>query len=435
MNTTRKKKQIGKKKQTQRGNQKAGKVIASGGFGCIFKPSILCNNSALKLSSEVNMVSKLMLKKYALEEYHKIKQFQSILKVIPNYTNYFLLDNFSVCNPTKLTNKDMENYKNKCTALKKRNFTVKNINNQLDRLLILNMPDGGVDIKHFLMDKGTKENLKIINNKLILLLVNGIVPMNMLNVYHCDIKDTNVLVDNKKQHSIQTHLIDWGLSVIITKAEMDIPKKLYRRPFQYNVPFSSILFNKVFLNNYEKYLKKFPDPPEYKIREFVINYINIWVDIRGKGHLDAINRFMGKLFMHDLSAIKNTVIKNNIIEYDYTYYYIIEYLTKILVKYTINNKIELIMYFQNVYLKNIDIWGFVMIYLSFFEVLYKRYNKLNKNEMEILNKIKYIIIYFLYETPTEPINIQELIKELHNLDKIISQMDVSSKYEGWKYEK
>jgi hypothetical protein len=424
MNTTRKKKQT------------AGKVIASGGFGCIFKPSLLCNQMLDKTNTQKNMVSKLMLKKYAIEEYEKITIFKSILKVIPNYNHYFLLDNFSICKPNKLTNMDLDNYKTKCTALKKRNITVKNINSQLDRLLVLNMPNGGTDIKHFITDSYSKTNLKSINNKLIQLLIHGILPMNKLNVYHCDIKDTNVLIDisiKNQNPNLYIRLIDWGLSVIIPNSKVGIPKKLYRRPFQYNVPFSSILFNKVFLINYEKYLKKFPNPTEYKIREFVINFINIWINERGKGHLDAINKFMGKLFLNDISEIKNKVIKNNIIEYEFTYYYIINYITKILIKYTINNKIELLDYFHNIYLKNIDIWGFVMIYVSFYEVFYKKFNKLDYYEIELLNKIKYIIIHFLYESPIEPININNLITELNNLDTLIGKIESNKIYEPWYY--
>jgi len=41
-------------------------------------------------------------------------------------------------------------------------------------------------------------------------LTNGIVPMNNANIYHCDIKETNVLVD-KQGGNIKTRLIDWGL--------------------------------------------------------------------------------------------------------------------------------------------------------------------------------------------------------------------------------
>ena len=44
--------------------------------------------------------------------------------------------------------------------------------------------------------------------------------------------------------------------------------------------------------------------------------------------------------------------------------------------------------------------------------------------MEFISKIKYIIIHFLYETPTTPIDISSLVKELTNLNKVIEMFDI-----------
>jgi hypothetical protein len=38
--------------------------------------------------------------------------------------------------------------------------------------------------------------------------------------------------------------------------------------------------------------------------------------------------------------------------------------------------------------------------------------------MQFINKIKYITLHFLYESPTEPINTDELINELTSLNVI-----------------
>jgi hypothetical protein len=48
-------------------SQDGGKPLASGGFGCVFKPALKCKdkNKERKLT---NQVSKLMLKKYAKKE-------------------------------------------------------------------------------------------------------------------------------------------------------------------------------------------------------------------------------------------------------------------------------------------------------------------------------------------------------------------------------
>jgi hypothetical protein len=399
---------------------KGGKVIASGGYGCIFNPALKCEDNN---NETENKISKLMTIKHAKDEYNLIENFKELLKIIPNYQNYFLLDNFSLCKPAKLSKSDLLNYDVKCKALTKKNITSKNINKSLNEILSISMPDGGIDIEKYTKTDLTSSNILKLNNSLINLLINGIVPMNNLNIFHCDIKDSNVLVETSENMLI-TRIIDWGLS-INHKNKNGIPRKLYRRPFQYNVPFSSVLFNKIFLNKYYEFLELNPKIDYFLIREFVTNYIFMWNDIRGPGHINAINNIIKKLSINELTEIKSKTVKEHIIEYDFTYYYIIEYLSKILEKYTHDGKLELITYFNTVFLKNIDIWGFVMIYISMFEHFYENFNELNEYQMQFINKIKYIIIHILYENPNQVIDINNLVEELTNLNDIIKKLDVN----------
>ena len=411
----------------QKGNkQYGGKIIASGGFGCIFKPALKCQDSETK---ETNKISKLMTIKHATDEYNQIQKFKNILNIIPNYTNYFLLDNFTLCKPDKLTSSDLSNYTKKCKALKKKDITSKNINESLDKILTLNMPYGGIDVEKFINDyinqnNTINSNIKILNNSLINLLVNGILPMNKLNVFHCDIKDSNVLV-NPTETGLTTRLIDWGLSIIHNPNE-GIPKKLYRRPFQYNVPFSSILFNKEFLKMYNNFLKINSKPDNFQIREFIVNYIFVWNEIRGPGHLSAINDIVKKLTIKDLISVKKKRVKEHLVEYDFTYYYIIEYLSQILQKYTYNGKFDMMTYFNTIFLKNIDIWGFVMIYVSLYEYLYSSFETLDEYQIQFIDKIKYIIIHFLYESPIQEINVSLLVNELTNLNSLINKFNINN---------
>jgi hypothetical protein len=47
----------------------------------------------------------------------------------------------------------------------------------------------------------------------------------------------------------------------------------------------------------------------------------------------------------------------------------------------------------------------------------------NISHDQFIQKIKYIIIHFLFETPTEAININKLAAELQSLNKIIAKFD------------
>ena len=57
-----------------------GEVLASGGFGCVFKPSLKCKGKP----RSKNKVSKLMTKKHTISEYNEIMELKKKLKHIPN---------------------------------------------------------------------------------------------------------------------------------------------------------------------------------------------------------------------------------------------------------------------------------------------------------------------------------------------------------------
>ena len=414
-------------KQRNSSQQTGGKVLASGGYGCIFKPALKCKNVSERPSGQI---SKLMTTKHAKSEYNEIMRFKHILQKIPNYSNYFLVDNVTLCEPDKLTSEDLEKYTEKCKALKKDNITEGSINSRLGDVLSLNMPFGGKDVSDYIKEYTDYNSFYTLNNSLIDLLVHGIVPMNKLNVFHGDIKESNILVSNSDSKSeksdsntnkkMNARLIDWGLSTIY-KGEKELPKGMYRRPFQYNVPFSVILFNKDFLKAYQEFLHNIPHtrPVSYfDIREFVVNFIYSWSEIRGPGHIKLINDINSQLVNGELTTLDSKA-KEKFTEYSFTYYYIIEYLTKVILAYTHNGKIHITDYFKNVYIKNTDVWGFVMVYSSILEEMFNRFDKLNGKELLIYDKLKYLIIHFLFEDPLKVIDINELVKELHNLGQIL----------------
>ena len=75
-------------------------------------------------------------------------------------------------------------------------------------------------------------------------------------------------------------------------------------------------------------------------------------------------------------------------------HYIIEYLTKILDKYTQHGKINIISYFNKIFIKIIDIWGFIMSYIVLYEYLYPSFVSLTDTQFKYMNQLKYIIVHF-----------------------------------------
>ena len=68
-------------------NIKGGEVIASGGFGCVFSPALKCKNK----KRTKNKITKLMIRKNAIDEYDEINNILNKLNKIPNYQDYFLM--------------------------------------------------------------------------------------------------------------------------------------------------------------------------------------------------------------------------------------------------------------------------------------------------------------------------------------------------------
>jgi serine/threonine protein kinase len=226
-----------------------GKVIAAGGFGCVFSPALKCKQ---RDGTSSKTVSKLMLKRDALEEYNEIINIKRKIDDIPNFQDFFVLENINMCEVDSLNKEDLVLFEKKCKPLMKRGITQKNINKKLGEVLALNLPNGGLPIDDYFENHLSLKTARQINGGLIHLLKNGIVPMNKRNVFHSDIKDSNVLVDSV---SHKHRLIDWGLSVIMgNENENSIPKKWRDRPLQYNLLFSIILINGQFIKKFDDFL-------------------------------------------------------------------------------------------------------------------------------------------------------------------------------------
>lgn len=379
--------------------KKGGEVIGYGGYGCIFKPALRCENS----DTRVNGVSKLLLNRDANNEWKELNIVKNIIKQIPNNEKYFLLNNLQKCKPNTLTDTDKKNIK-KC-SYPLINFNVNTINNNLHQLQIINMPYGGYDLAHIIHNNMV--SLYILNYFLIKLLKNAILPMNKLGLYHFDLKSANMLYDK------QLRIIDWGLSGV-SSLNTIIPVSNINKNIQFNTPFSRILFTSYFddflyknLSNYELDYNN-SDNLFKNLRAFMMDYYERWKQVsRGSGHEKYINEYIFpeiyKLVNLDYPKSENIVSS-----------FIASYCAKILMKY-VNFKTKQFnknLYFTEVYSKNVDIWGFLSSYLPF--IITSTY--LKRDKINIAN----ILIHYCYSNnyATKPINTDQLIVDLIDLTNI-----------------
>lgn len=405
---------MGKTKKKYR-NNKGGKVIASGGYGCVFIPALKCEGASKR---ESNKISKLMTETHAISEYEEINKIKYELDSIPNYQDYFLINNATLCRPSKLTPSDLKEFSDKCSALPKNNITKHNINDKLDEVMSLNIPNGGLPVDDYLYNNGSLQKMYNVNLALIKLLKKGIIPMNKRNIYHCDIKDSNILIDDSEK----ARLIDWGLAVDYKPSTtIAFPKNWRNRPLQFNVPFSVIIFTDDFYRKYSDYLKDGGEVNKTSLNTFVIDYLNYWIKERGPGHYKFINEIMFMLHSSKLSSVSEGN-KPSLIETEITVPTIVNYIVDVLVYYTkfkSDGSLNLREYLNDVYIKIVDIWGFITSYYPMLEMLSNNSTILNENDFKILDKIKYIFNKYLYTPNHEPYNIKELFNDLKELGDAI----------------
>jgi len=402
-----------------------GNVIGSGSYGCVFLPALKCQNEKKRAPHKI---SKLMTNKYAKEEYYQIHSIHKKLSTIPQYHKYFLLKNITLCHPAPLSASDIKNF-SQCNALPHDHIYASNINKNLDKIMAMNMPDGGVPLDEFLTTTAKRHkvetflsNVYQINNYLIALLEKGIVPMNKHGVYHGDIKDTNVLVSIDAS-SLQVRLIDWGLAMEHDKRS-PIPNQYLHCALQFNAPFSIILFSDDFKNKYEQFLIH----KNTTMDSFLFNYL-IWFVKKDEGHYKVINEIVYMLVASELTSIQEKD-KSMVIETQYTLQIIIQYLAGILKKYTYRGTFQAYDYFNTVFIANLDIWGFICCYLPILQFLSE-----NQIHSKVYDLVKELFLQILFQDGEKVISVSQLVRHLHKINSTNQSkgQQITHKYKYNKY--
>ena len=188
-----------------------------------------------------------------------------------------------------------------------------------------------------------------------------------------------------------------------------------------------ILFTDLFIEKYTKFInekKETIQSTNYKevIGAFVIDYVYLWMKERGPGHYKAINNMFYILFSEELENIEEKE-RERIIEMNYTMVYIKNYLTEIIYHFSTgkNNYFDVESYLNKVFVKLIDVWGFVSIYFCILEELFEYKSSLTFQEKELFHSLKHIILTYLYNPRITPISITKLSKDLKNLDQYFEQ--------------
>jgi tRNA A-37 threonylcarbamoyl transferase component Bud32 len=413
-----------------------GAAFTKGGFGCLFKPALKCKNS--ELNSPPNYVSKLIESKNGKREYMYIYSIKKKLQHLPeNIKKYFLLDNITMCDPKELSEEDKVKIEEVCDYIltdrvdKTTNepITSKNINNNLDKFKIINMPELSMSLSNYIKRQVfTPIELIKLNNNIIEYLTIVIPALYKNGVVHGDIKADNLMFNMSDNNTLV--VIDWGLSYLVDSDRKNIPDALYTLSTQWHHPFSSFLFKKNVIDKYDSFLQKLKKEGKVvnqdELRVFAMSEYKNFMNRHDKQFLFLNETLMSVYGPNLIKTLKlrerndiDSVINNMAITY------IVDYITDVLMAYTVNYKLELGKYFNEVYLINADMWGIMSVYNELIDNIPSMIKMTEIERKIITEQLMYILIENLFKNGNKVINVAKLVNDIKNLNKYL--MSISDK--------
>ena len=386
---------------TRKRKSKGGKPLASGTYGCVFKPALKCKKHTTRTSG----ISKLMMTKHMNTEMNLINTVKGYTDAIPHHKKYFLVDDITTCTPEYVTGSDLDNFNEVCFGLVKKGITSDTLNKRLKDLKIINIPYGGMELLEYFhqLERTKNRNHALVgcNNACIDLLVKAIVPLNTRGFLHNDIKYDNILFGD----DLHARLIDYGLGSTFDPNQPRMPESLTNFSLAYNKPFSSILLqSEDSLNNL---LAKFTTN-KARAENVLMSKLKT-----SKGHHDKII----KTWMPAVLGFVPNIVVHDGVNTDATADLMItEYITTVLNKYYDSSarQFRSDAFFSEVYRHNADIWGYLTIYFAFF--------KRGKYwSTPFLDEIKRIVKKYCYSLTfaVTPIPIAPLEIELRHLNTLL----------------
>jgi len=215
-------------------------VIGEGGFGCIHKPSLICNNN--KKIIYKNKVSKLLLTEHAISE---LKEYM-LISDTDKKGEYFLgVPDLCVIKTTKTAMKSVQ----KCKRLIKKNNNKPITKKNLQRYSVLIMNYGGIDLEKFGLMCGrmtdTEKNRGIVADfwKETSRVLRGISTFQKNDIVHFDLKPHNIVYEKKAK---RLNFIDFGH---MTKLSTSMEKSMqndnsFTREAFWNYPFEVQFLNR-----------------------------------------------------------------------------------------------------------------------------------------------------------------------------------------------
>ena len=259
-------------------------VIGEGGYGCVFYPPLNCEN---RPPTNKSMISKLQSTRDSIYEYKQLQKVKAICrKYIKNCDKHLIVDaqmcephlnqhliDSNECELFEKIKKGVGRASRKSTlgtGKKTRKYRHHHKRTEREGRLskdfkIINMKYSGINLHKFILKNVDFKNPKTfiyINNAIIDLYVEAISVLNRHQIYHNDIKTSNVLIDDVGQ----IRLIDWGVMNEI----------IFRPRFDFNRPYMFCLMADEFIEVLNKNMPITPQVAERLLTDYLpkVSYLD-----------------------------------------------------------------------------------------------------------------------------------------------------------------
>jgi len=385
---------------TRRRIKKGGIPIFAGAQGCVFKPSLKCKHRTRNYND--GNISKLGEKRTAEEEMREYQYIRRYLVRIKNHNKYFGMQ-AELCEPDVLDKHDLQNFDDVCINMERHNITAKNVNTNLSKLRMINMPDLGIDLKKWMDETPMSAfHVRKLNNFISILLVRAVGPMNRLGVIHNDLKSENVMLDAKGD----VRIIDWGLAGVST-AQQVIPLHHFKNnPVTFNRPFSTMIISD---NSRELYASNTSNPSFADSKQFAYNLYKVYIDSYDISGFEYLKYIFMKIFgVNDKDATH--MLMDSVATYN----------AEILHHFTVSGAFDLNKYFSTVYRYNTDIWGLMSIFYSIFMLPRTHFIMSNEAYATMLHQYRTLFRTIVFASGHKRMNVAHILQHFRKINAALN---------------
>jgi len=393
---------------------KGGKPVFAGAQGCVFIPSLKCKHRPRNMFD--GNISKLGYKEgsdFEMREYDKITPF---IKKIKNHEKYFNIQATS-CEPDALSTSDLVEFNEVCRNFKKESINASNVNDNLDKLRAITMPDLGMDLKVW-MDKLPLDarRLRQINDRISELLVHAVAPMNKQGIMHNDLKSENLMMDHADAN---LRIIDWGLAGMITPHQIIPGRYFMNNPVTFNRPFSTMIISSEIDDLYKNFISHLPEhfAPE-QLKPFVNDMYKEYRKLAPSGH-----EYLTYIFetMFNLNTETANLVLNSMVE---------KYNAEILHHYTDPTRRQFVLhdYFNKVYRYNTDVWGTMSVFYSMFMLPRDHFIMSDSVYQDMLQRYRTIFRTMIFANGHKRMNVQRIVQQLRQISNATGKSKTLHKF-------